>query len=296
MPRPPSLRFERASKRFGLWACGFLSANSHCSFSKKKKSFAFTFVGIPLITIGNSGWMQVLPSILALFLFALVIYMWRRHRTERAIALDRLRKQIARDFHDELGSYLSVIAMYSELAKSRVKKNDIAGKNYLEKVISASNGMYGSMKDMLWALNPGQDKLEDLLMKIKDFGEELYGDSGIVFRADGLQENTRRLSLSMDQKRHILLIFKEAMNNALRHSGATEVVLNVHNTPTHLSISLSDNGTGLAPGNPGRGEGLKNMKSRAQKIGGEWIMNSSPTGLCVELRLSIQSISGSSIS
>lgn len=210
-------------------------------------------------------------------------------KMRRIAEIEKVRINAAQDFHDELGSKLSVISMYSELTKEQLsqQQQDQEGTRILlDKVIQTSNSLYDSMKDMIWALNPEQDKLEDLFFQLKDFGENLFSHSDIEFRCQGIQGSAELIELSMHNKRHILLIFKEAMHNALKHSGAGLVHLNIYREPKHLLIELQDDGQGFALDQPSSsgGEGLQNMRHRAEKIKCQLNIQSGKEGTTIQLR------------
>ncbi len=211
---------------------------------------------------------------------------------QKKISLKRraevLRKQIAEDFHDELGSKLSVISMYSELVRREVPQDNELAKHYLNKIVNASNGLYLAMKDMLWTLDPAQDSLDDLLIKIKDFAEELFEDTGIDFSMEGIQNGVVGVELPLEYKRHLLLLLKEGLNNILRHAEADSADLQVQFKHNTLYLRLSDNGKGFDGKTTQQGEGLKNMRSRAEKIKGAFRISSSEKGTVLQVECPIE--------
>ena len=79
---------------------------------------------------------------------------------------------------------------------------------YLDKVSNTANSLYHSMKDLIWALNPEQDYVQDLYLQLKDFGDDLFDQTGVAFNSEGIEATLCKKSLPMEYKRHILLIFK----------------------------------------------------------------------------------------
>lgn len=215
---------------------------------------------------------------LPVFLLIASGLIWYQKEKSLQRKAQRLRKRIAEDFHDELGSRLTIISMYSELIQREVPQDAELARHYLEKISQASNGLYLAMKDMLWTLDPSQDSLDDLLIKIKDFGEELFEDSDTDFSMDGIERDASQITLSLEYKRHLLLLLKEGLHNAFRHAGAGRVTLKAKTENSILTIWLSDDGKGFDPTGVTEGEGLKNMKNRARKIRAQFQLNSSGAG------------------
>ena len=231
-----------------------------------KKSWFYAFLG--LITIG---------------IIWGVYHLLYRLKMKRIEEIEKVRINAAQDFHDELGSKLSVISMYSELTREQLKNEDKNTSVLLEKVVKTSNSLYDSMKDMLWALNPEQDKLKDLFFQLKDFGEELFTDSGILFQSEGIKQPLDYIQLPMHHKRHLLLIFKEAMHNALKHANCKMVTLMVKPGKQDLKVVLKDDGKGFSEKEEYQGEGLRNMQQRAAKINCQLHIQSDGSGTTVSL-------------
>jgi len=220
-----------------------------------------------------------------LLLTAGVVLAWKvaKKRIERR-AVQRIRLQIAHDFHDELGGKLSIISMYAELTSQQLDRDPEIAKAYLYKISVHAGRLYETVKDMLWALNPDFDNSQDMLLRLKDFGEELFSDSAIQFSVKS-SGDLQQLKLPLDQKRHLLLFFKEAMHNALKHSNAKLVLLEAAITGREAVLSISDDGQGFNPEAAYAGEGLKSMRNRAEKLGGTMRLQSSEAGSRIEIHI-----------
>ncbi|MEM6723658.1 MAG: ATP-binding protein, partial [Bacteroidota bacterium] len=207
--------------------------------------------------------------VLAMGLSALIFHRFRwQLKMKKLEEIDAFRKAAAEDFHDELGSKLTIISLFSEITRDKLNEAGEEVQPYLGKVIDTSNSLYHSMKDLIWALNPEQDKIIDLAIQIKDFGDEIFHETGIEFNAEGLDQAIVNQEIPMAFKRHILLVFKEAMNNILKHSECDQATLSLYNGNQSLKIKLTDNGKGFSQELKETGDGLKNMSSRAQRIKG----------------------------
>lgn len=238
----------------------------------------------------QSWWFLLLIIGLISFLFWAVYHIRYLDKMQKLAEIERVRKNAAQDFHDELGSKLTVISMFTELTKSKLNGHyhDVAP--YLDKVSDTAGSLYHSMKDLIWALNPEQDTVQDLYLQLKDFGDELFDQTGIEFKSEGIDKMIQNIQIPMEYKRHILLIFKELMNNSLKHSDCTFVCLTIKNEENHLEFKLQDNGVGFNATDEYDGDGLKNIYSRANKIGGKIKVCSNNRGTSVALSVANVSV------
>ncbi|MEO1625246.1 MAG: two-component regulator propeller domain-containing protein [Bacteroidota bacterium] len=237
----------------------------------------------------QSPWFYAGIGLLVLLCSASFFYLMYRLKLRQMAEVEAVRQLAAQDFHDELGSKLSIISLYSELSKKGVQKRDIQTPVYLDKVAQTSNSLYDSMKDLLWSLNPEKDSLCDLFLHLKDFGEELFTHSEIEFQSVGIDKPPKNgLALPMNYKRHILLIGKEAMHNCLRHADCHQVNLKMSYSHKSLTLRIEDDGKGFDPRTQRMGDGLHNMQSRARKINASLKINASHKGTKVQLVCPIQ--------
>lgn len=224
----------------------------------------------------------LLLSILVLLMGSVYQHVQLRRRERESVG--RIREQIVRDLHDEMGGKLTVITLFGELARKELPENREAAMLHLDKVLLTSRELYGSMKDLLWLFNPAEDHVEDLWSRLQESGETLFRNSGIRYRTEGALR-PGFTSLSLEKKRHILLIFKEAMNNTLKHAACTEARLQLEKKDQFLCINWRDDGVGFdAARGAAPGEGLKNMQHRADLIGAELRLQPSPAGTLVALK------------
>ncbi|MEO8211340.1 MAG: hypothetical protein ABI840_12345, partial [bacterium] len=131
---------------------------------------------------------------------------------------------------------------------------------------NTSNSLQSGAKDLIWAMNPQEDSLYDFAVRLRDFGNELFENSGITFHSDGITDELRHITLSMNSKRHLIYIFKEGMNNILKYAGCKNVNLKFSLYRDDLEILLEDDGVGFDINNCAKGYGLKNIFSRAEQI------------------------------
>lgn len=227
-------------------------------------------------------------------LLALLIggFLWGLHRyrlrleLNKVLEIERVRKNAAADFHDELGHKLTIISLFTEIIKNKLLKGQQNGAlmPHLDKVIDTSGSLYHSMKDLLWALDPEKDSVYDLVIMLKDFGDELFDKTEVAFQSEGIYPELNKRNLPMEFKRHIVLIFKEAMNNSLKHAACKNALLKIeYNGNGRLAIAFQDDGTGFDIEKCQTGNGLENIKGRAIKINGELAIESNDKGTFVGL-------------
>ena len=212
---------------------------------------------------------MVMAAILLIGLILLSLY-WRvRSRVNKVLEVERirqqelehLRKEIARDFHDEMGNQLTRIINYISLMK--LSHNGHTAELY-NKVEQSAKYLYNGTRDFIWSIDPVNDELSKLFIHIRDFGEKLFEEKGIQFRAfNHLKE---KIKVPYGFCREANLIFKEAMTNAFNHSGAKNVSFCMNKTDEGFEIVLEDDGEGFTYNELGQPNGLKNMRSRAGRI------------------------------
>ena len=224
-------------------------------------------------------------SLLAWFLHAYLLKIKLKQLEE----IELIRKETAADFHDELGHKLTTISWFSEILKKKIAPEQKEQRLHLERIIDTAGGLYHTMRDMVWALDPGQDSMKDLYRQIREFGESLFDQTGVEFKAHELNGEFNELNIPLTQKRHVLLIFKEAMHNSFKHSNGKLVNLNVFRENNHVTIMLRDNGIGFNLDWNETGNGLKNVKKRAEQIGGKLNITSSKNGTLLELEVPLKS-------
>ena len=217
-------------------------------------------------------------------LVAMTIYAVHRQRTARLIELERVRTRIATDLHDDIGANLSLIAMLSEVARGFVKHDDRRMKEWFSTIATTSRDTVDAMSDIVWAVNPKRDQLSDLTQRMRRFADDILGARNIALNFR-VPEPDRQLKVGADLRREVFLIFKESINNIVRHSQCTTTHVELEFAHGWLVLRVSDNGCGLNPGAAGDGTGLASLRARAQKLGGSFDIVSSNSGTSVTLKV-----------
>src|SRR5262249_29479920 len=145
----------------------------------------------------------------------------------------------------------------------------------LTDIAESARGAVDSMSDIVWAIDPRRDDLSSVIFRVRQFASDMLGTRGIVwqFQAPPKFDHTR---LNPEQRRHIFLIFKEAINNAARHAGCTSVYLSLETVRSQIVAEINDDGCGFAAPSPDKvngngegGHGLANLRTRAAQLGGD---------------------------
>jgi len=218
-------------------------------------------------------WWFILGNVL---IIGSIILFLIRMRIRRILAIERLRAKIAADLHDDIGAGLSEINILSAVIEAKSPqafKGTIT--NELYKIGSVSRALVESMSDIVWLINPKNDSLFDLFTHLKDSFSDVLEIENIEFKSLNLNQ-LEKVSLSMEFRQHLYLIFKEAINNAIKYSNCSLLELAVEYDKRMLLIRLSDDGKGFDPENTSKGNGLKNIQQRAKKIGGSLTIQSKP--------------------
>lgn len=204
-------------------------------------------------------------------LIAALIYLIYRYRLKKLIEMERLRTRIATDLHDDIGATLSSISMYSDALKQQVKEKLPHLEHVVDKIGENSRDMVNNMSDIVWAINPGNDDGGKLLHRIENYARDLCSVKNILtsFQMD---DTLNQVSLPLEYRKNIYLVFKEALNNALKYAQATHIAIELKKDGNRFSMCLTDDGTGFDIGAENAGNGLKNMVERAKEINGETII------------------------
>ncbi|MBL8001303.1 MAG: tetratricopeptide repeat protein [Flavobacteriales bacterium] len=188
-------------------------------------------------------------------------------RIEKQREAERIRMNIARDIHDELGGSLSKIALLSDLVQQ-----DAAGSASAERLRSIADHarqVRGSLNDVVWAADPSSDHAGALLQYMADRAHRLLDGTGVELGLD-LHADLPDQLLGPSFKRDMALVVKEALNNALKHARPTKVQLRFHIGAGRFELAVADNGQGMGLGALDRGNGLENMRDRVSGHGGSF--------------------------
>lgn len=249
----------RTANSFGIWSDEIFTLNIHIKPPFTRSAW---FFGILTILLG---------------LFFYLLYKFRLNQIKK---LEVLRTTISRDLHDDMGADLAQIKIISEI--EAVKNSHPAFQVINDKLTQ----VMGNISDMVWSINPKKDSLSELVLHIQEYAIEMLEPKGInlQFKIDDTSTDIR---ISPEVRRNFYLIFKEGIHNIVKYANATEVRYSFENNNGKIISSLVDNGVGMKTEHAQKGNGLINMRQRAEQIGGELTINSQPGRTEVRLEVGV---------
>jgi signal transduction histidine kinase len=238
-----------------------------------------------LVALAAFGWVAVLHRQVAERTRQLEAQIQERQRAEHQRAVEQERTRVAQDLHDELGATLTEVSMLGSLARTESLPPETR-ERYLDQLTRVSRSLVATLDEIVWAVNPKYDSVASLASYYSLFAQRFLNLGGIACRLH-VAEVFPDTPLDSRLRHGVFLAFKESLNNAVRHSGASEVQVGMSVTDGQLSITVADNGKGFDSivSSPGS-DGLTNMQNRMAKLGGRCdITSRSGKGTTVKLQL-----------
>jgi len=199
-------------------------------------------------------------KILVFFATAGIVYAFYRYRIAQIKKQHEIRKNIATDLHDDLGSTLNSVKVFTNLAISGVKQEES-----LQQIKENLTEATMSLRDMIWVLDDSLDTVDELVTRLKQFALPVAAASNMeaVIKADS---EVNSIKLTKEEKRNLFLVCKEAINNSIKYSGATQINVNIKPAGKKIQVTITDNGKGFNVDEVKKGYGLKNMQYRAGQV------------------------------
>lgn len=202
-------------------------------------------------------------------------------------AEQRVKDRIARDLHDDVAASMSGIRILSQVARKHFAEKSPESVPILEQINQSAQSAAESISDLIWAVKPTGDYLNDIADRIREYASKMLDAANVDYRIN-IPRDLPALDMDIETKRNLYLIFKEAVNNALKYSHCSHMEIEQCLENQLLTLQISDNGKGFDPATTPRGNGLNNMTKRAHDIGAALHVISSPdkgTTISLSLRL-----------
>jgi ligand-binding sensor domain-containing protein/signal transduction histidine kinase len=200
---------------------------------------------------------------------------FKLERLEHQHAIEKERARIAQNMHDDLGARLTEILMLSGVTASG-RGGESGMKANAERVAAAAEDMVRNMDGIVWAINPQNDSLKHLTLYFYEYVERFLSSTNIRCRWE-VPQDLPPLQLTAEVRHNLFLVLKEALNNTVKHSGATEVWIRLAISEGDLRLVIEDNGGGLVKQSGARiGHGLSGMEKRMEDVGGTFKLFSDP--------------------
>ena len=227
----------------------------------------------------QTWWFRTLMVLVAIG----IVYGIYRYRLQQVLRLQNIRNRIAADLHDDIGSTLNSISVYSEVAKNDPVKRDMS----LRMIGEGSRKVIDAMSDIVWTINPDNDNFEKIILRLRSLAYNLLRARNIefTFKAD---ETLNKLTLSLEKRRNFYLIFKESLNNLVKYSNAKRVQIVLTHQSNTITLIIRDDGVGFDPSKKYNGNGLTNIRKRAKEINAQLIIDSGE-GIGTNIQLTFNS-------
>ncbi|WP_255069102.1 histidine kinase [Lacihabitans sp. LS3-19] len=212
--------------------------------------------------IWQKWWFFPMIAFYILLLIGIGFYFFFLYNFRQKMKMQQLRNKISSDLHDEVGSNLSSIAIYTQVLKKGLKDSNLLP--ILDKITANSKESVTLMQDTVWALNPNNDSPERLFKRIEAYAREVLSEKNISYfqQTDIPME---KVKLDMEDRKNLYLILKEGINNIAKHAEATKASLEVSEKNQKIIFTLTDNGVGFEIDQKTEGNGLRNFKERAEE-------------------------------
>jgi signal transduction histidine kinase len=209
-----------------------------------------------------------------------ILYTVHRYRMVNLLRIQQIRTRIAGDLHDDIGSGLSKIVILSEVAQRNGKGSHAAA---LDRIAETSREVLDAVGDLVWTTNAQRETVGDLVHRMRSFATQLFEAKDIEFEMQ-VFDLPLQSTMGPDSLRHLYLIFKEAVSNAVKHSQCSHARVLLRYEGGALTMQVCDDGVGFTPAAKPGHHGLESLKSRAGLLNGtiEWHFES---GTTVELHV-----------
>jgi signal transduction histidine kinase len=237
------------------------SGNKNGIWNRRLASFTFT--------IDPPYWATWWFRTLVVVAIALGLYRLYRYKIEHLQAIEKIRANIAADFHDDLGSTLSSISIFSQVAIQKAETDLPATKSMVSDIGTRARAMIHSMNDMVWIIKPENDSLFKLMQRMEEFGYPV-AEAREVPLSFVMDKGLYDVKLDMLTRKNLFLIFKESFNNAMKYACARNITVRFElKQKKMLTMQIVDNGCGFESDGSKRGNGLGNMQKRATEVKGK---------------------------
>jgi signal transduction histidine kinase len=270
-----------------------------------------TCLTVYMIALGNNGVHSLFTDDYPLFfvrlgvlgdmIFYLTAILRKWHFQEKQLAIEKLHSQkemlnerlrISRELHDDIGSTLGSISIYSEVIKNRSKKNENADEA-IAKMGNASRELIDKMSDIVWSTNPNNESFEQLQNRMQAFAAMILTPRNIQYNFNA-NEAVKNIQLIAEERKNTYLIYKEAIHNVIKYAECSQVEIKIFLNAGEFVMIVKDNGKGFDINNVQQtreslgGNGIKNMQARAESINANFSIHSKENaGTTIMLKLKI---------
>ena len=247
-----------------------MGTNSDGVWSEKSASISFVIKRsiwqawwfFPAIAVG----LILILFIIHLFILKTKVRQALENENKRRFEHETSTRKAAADFYNELANNLTRISLANEIVNRKIGMAFTEVKPLINSITDNAGGLYESLKDYIWAVNHRNNSVYDLLIRLKDYGDEVYGNTNINFIVDGFSEEHKNAILEPDLKREVLQLIKEAMNNSLRHIKCQKVSLTASVQTDDFELKFEEDGLELKPNQELVSNKIENMIRKTENL------------------------------
>jgi signal transduction histidine kinase len=228
-------------------------------------TFSF-FISTPF---WKQGWFIGLCALLV----AAMVYGLYRYRIKQIMRLQQVRNTIATDLHDDIGSALTNISILAELSRNKNQQNVFA-ENLPGRISEESTLAQQALDDIIWSVNSNNDNLNQTMARMRRYAAEVFEPIGINCKID-FENIPNDHKLNMEQRKDIYLVFKECLNNIIKHASAKNVFIKIDLERNLFNLKIQDDGKGFDTLKQTDRNGVKNIRERVQRWNGKLAIHSS---------------------
>lgn len=208
----------------------------------------------------------------AVLLLALIGVIISRYRLKRSIAIEKMQQRISSDLHDDIGASLTSINILSKLSNQK-NIDETTRNNYLEKIDKQTAEITDALRDIVWSINPKNNTLDDVISRMRRYAAEMLESKNIEYSFE-TDATDAVISLDVSVRQNLYFIFKEAVNNLVKYSGAKNVFIKLTKNKNSLLLEIKEDGKGFDLQTVKQGNGLINMQRRAEAVNGKYELRS----------------------
>jgi signal transduction histidine kinase len=213
-------------------------------------------------------------------------YTFYRYRITQALKLQTVRNRIASDLHDEIGSNLSNIFIFSNVAQHRAEFPEETTA-WMRKISDYTQGSMDAMSDIVWMINSRNDRFENIIVRMRSLAAEIFEATNSKLHMH-FDEGLNHVNLNMEERKNFYLIYKEAVNNIAKYAECKDVWISMNLARNKIILEIKDNGKGFDAKSMHEGNGLFNMRKRADILKGNLTVTSNPgEGTLIKLNFEI---------
>jgi signal transduction histidine kinase len=207
---------------------------------------------------------------------------------EQLITQQRIRNKLAQDLHDDIGATMSGIALHSHMARLYITQNKTESVvQSLNLIADGAVEMVNNLNDVVWAVNPKNDNVEEMLERLKEYALGITQAKNIRVNWE-IESGIINMKLPVEYRRNVYMICKEAVNNAVKYADCTKIIIGGSQADHQLTFSISDDGKGFDVSGHSNGNGLKNMYERAKESKMQLdIQSDQDKGTCISMKYQV---------